>query len=114
MIGKILITADVHFETLEMDKINNYLDYFITSIETYKPDIFCIAGDLVDDRNIKAESNEYQLLVEFISKISDYCNKSNISFIVLKGTISHDGEVVKNLYINNKPFIYIDDIQIKE
>lgn len=113
MIGKILITADVHFETLEMDKIDLYLDYFLTSIETYKPDIFCIAGDLVDDRNIKAEANEYQLLVEFIQKISDYCSKSNVSFIVLKGTISHDGEVVKNLYINNKPFIYIDEITIQ-
>ena len=113
MIGKILITADIHFETLEMDKIDLYLDYFLTSIETYKPDIFCVAGDLVDDRNIKAESNEYQLLVEFVQKISDFCNKSNVSFIVLKGTISHDGEVVKNLYINNKPFIYIDEITIQ-
>ena len=113
MIGKILITADIHFETLEMDKINHYLDYFITSIETYKPDIFCIAGDLVDDRNIKAESNEYQLLVKFIKDLSDYCIKSNISFIILKGTISHDGEVVKNLYINNKSFTYIEDITIQ-
>lgn len=110
MIGKILITADIHFETLEMDKIDLYLDYFLTSIETYKPDIFCIAGDLVDDRNIKAESNEYQLLVDFIGKISDYCKKSNVTFIILKGTVSHDGEVVKNLYINNKSFIYIDNI----
>lgn len=113
MIGKILITADIHFETLELDKIDNYIDYFITSIETYKPDIFCIAGDLVDDRNIKAESNEYQLLVDFIRRISEYCNKSNISFIILKGTISHDGEVVKNLYMNNKQFMYIENMSIQ-
>ena len=29
MIGKILITADVHFETLEMDKINKNQIYFV-------------------------------------------------------------------------------------
>lgn len=115
--AKILITADIHFETLEMDKLELYKEYFKNSIETFKPDIFCIAGDLVDDRNLKAESNEFKSLIDFTNYISRLCINNNIYMVVLRGTVSHDGDVVETVANickgSNNGFEYINDICVR-
>ena len=108
---KILITADLHFERIEEDLIPKIKDYIIKSIDKYRPNIFCIAGDTVDDANLRAETSEFIHLVDFINDIAIFCKDKNVAFIILRGTPSHDGKVVENVHKMLKNFIYIDEMK---
>ena len=108
---KILITADLHFERIEEDLIPKIKDYIIKSIDKYRPNIFCIAGDTVDDANLRAETSEFIHLVDFINDIAIFCKDKNAAFIILRGTPSHDGKVVENVHKMLKNFIYIDEMK---
>ena len=115
MKGKICITADVHFERvlLEEDGYENMVNYFTKSLEYIKPDIFIIAGDLTDSRNLRLETPEAGKLAEFVRTILDVTKRNNIEVVVLKGTPSHDGDILKNLsfitdFYDN--FTYVEDL----
>lgn len=105
---KILATADLHFERIEEEHITKLVDHIETQIQTFKPDVFLIAGDTTDDSNLRAETREYANLVQFITLISDICKSNNVAFVVLRGTPSHDGHVMKNIHKIIDGFIYID------
>lgn len=108
---KILITADLHFERIEDEFIDKIIDYIKASIEKYNPNIFCIAGDTVDDANLRAETTEFSRLVTFIDTIAKFCKEKNVMFIILRGTPSHDGKVVKNIHKILGNFTYIDEMK---
>ncbi|MGL5718529.1 MAG: metallophosphoesterase [Paraclostridium sp.] len=99
---KILATADIHFERLNLDQIEAYTKYFVDSLRSTSPDIFVIAGDLTDSRNMKAESDEYKLLNNFLTQLSKECKILDTKFIILEGTPSHDGKVGKNIVTINR------------
>lgn len=113
---KICITSDIHFERvlLEEKGYENMLTYFKETLEYVKPDVFIIAGDLTDSRNLRFETPEASKLIEFVKEILDITSKFNIEVIVLKGTPSHDGDIVKNLsFITDKykNFTHIEDMK---
>lgn len=96
---KICITSDIHFERVlkEENGYNNMVKYFKDTLEYIKPELFIIAGDLTDSRNLRFETPEANKLVEFMKTILDITQDINCELIVLKGTPSHDGDIVKNL-----------------
>lgn len=112
---KICITSDIHFERVlkEENGYNNMVKYFKQTLEYIKPELFVIAGDLTDSRNLRFETPEANSLVEFMKTILDITKNINCELIVLKGTPSHDGDIVKNLkfvtdeYTN---FLHIENI----
>ena len=67
---KILITSDLHFERIEESLIPKIKEHIKATIEKYRPNIFCIAGDTVDDANLRAETSEFAQLVSFIDDIA--------------------------------------------
>ena len=99
---RVLITADIHFERLHPEMIDKYTEYFISSLKGSTPDIFVLAGDVTDSRNIKAEASEYKALTRMITSISRCCNELNVKMFVLRGTPSHDGKVMENIIKINK------------
>lgn len=113
---KICITADIHFERVLVEEkgYENMLAYFKETLEYVKPDVFIIAGDLTDSRNLRFETPEASKLIEFVKEILDITSKFNIEVIVLKGTPSHDGDIVKNLsFITDKykNFTHIEEMR---
>ena len=108
---RILITADIHYERIPKDQRISFLRYLISSIDEFLPDIFIIAGDTVDSRNLRAESDDFKEVSEFVNSLADNCVKRGTTFIVLRGTPSHDGDVMQNItsFMGNK-VIYIDKI----
>ena len=108
---RILATADIHFERMDKDKLEEYKLYFLRSLTKYKPNMFTLAGDTPDSRNLKAESKEYRLLNEFICTISKKCDELGIMFTVLQGTPSHEGHIMQNIItINNLNITYYGEI----
>jgi len=106
-----LVTADIHFEHLELDHLNEYIDYFKQSILESRPAIFCIAGDTTNSRDLKVGSVEFTLLTTFLTEIAKVCEENYTKFVILSGTPSHDGSVVKNIIHTQKlPIIYVDTI----
>lgn len=94
---KFAITADIHFEKLRKAKLNDYVKYFRSMFDNEKPTVFIIAGDISDSKLMQAESENYVNLVKFIKILNKMCIEKGITFIILKGTPSHDGDVVKNI-----------------
>lgn len=115
MRSRICITADIHFERVlrEENGYENMVDYFCKSLNYIKPDMFVIAGDLTDSRNLRLETPEAGKLAEFVKIILDITSKNNIEVIFLKGTPSHDGDILKNLsFITDRyrNFTYVEDL----
>lgn len=94
---KFAITADIHFERLRKSKLNDYVKYFKEMFDEERPSLFIIAGDTSDSKLMQAESENYVNLVRFIKILNNMCIERGITFIILKGTPSHDGDVVKNI-----------------
>ena len=94
---KFAITADIHFERLRKSKLNDYVRYFRELFDNERPSVFIIAGDTSDSKLMQAESENYVNLVKFIKVLNNMCLERGIEFIILKGTPSHDGDVVKNI-----------------
>lgn len=112
---KFCITSDVHFERVlrENEGFEHMIKYFKETLEYIKPDIFIIAGDLTDSRNLRFETPEAAKLVKFMQFLLEITKKNNIELVVLKGTPSHDGDIVKNLNVvtsRYNHFTYIDSI----
>lgn len=107
---RILITSDLHFERIEVGYINLLYEHISKVIESIKPEIFCIAGDTTDDSNLRAETEEFKNLVTFIDLIAKTCRDNNVAFVVLRGTPSHDGNIMKNIHGMLSNFIYIDSM----
>lgn len=113
---KFAITADIHFERvlLEEDGFDNMVKYFVTTLKQNRPSIFFIAGDLTDSRNLRLETPETAKLTEFMQILLDTCKEINCEMVFLKGTPSHDGDIVKNLsFITDKyhNFTYVEDMK---
>ena len=104
-----LITADIHFERIPVDKRTPFIDYLKRSIIESLPDFFIIAGDTADSRNLRAESDDFHELCNFIEEIKDLCKKQGTTFIVLKGTPSHHGDIMQTVcsFMKND-ILYID------
>lgn len=94
---KFAITADIHFERLRKSKLNDYVKYFKEMFIENKPSLFIIAGDTSDSKLMQVESENYVNLVRFIKIIMNICKEMHIEFIILRGTPSHDGDVIKNI-----------------
>lgn len=112
---KICITSDVHFERVlhEPDGYDNMVKYFKETLEYIKPDVFIVAGDLTDSRNLRFETPEALKLTEFMEFLLKTTSDLKCECVILKGTPSHDGDIVKNLTpITSKysNFIHIDTI----
>lgn len=111
----VLVTSDIHFEKLNIEKIDSYVDYISRAIMSVKPAMFIIAGDTTDSRTLQVGSLEYLMLQKFLLLIEDSCNKVGTSFVILKGTPAHDGSVLKNVTSTIlRSTIYIDDICVKK
>ena len=115
MKGRICITADIHFERVlrEENGYENMVDYFCKSISIIRPDIFIIAGDLTDSRNLRLETPEAGKLADFVKILLDVSKKNNVEVVVLKGTPSHDGDILKNLsFITDQydNFTYVENL----
>lgn len=93
----ILITSDIHFETLERDKIPQYVQYFTDKIRLIQPDVFIIAGDTTDSQYLRMGSEDILYLNKFLVECALACKEHDIPFIILRGTPSHDGNNVANL-----------------
>ena len=94
---KILITSDIHFETLEKESLNDYIQYFKDSISRIQPDLFIIAGDTTDSQYLRMGSDDILWLNKFLLEIANVCSVNMVQFIILRGTPSHDGWNVSNL-----------------
>ena len=94
---KILITSDIHFETLEKESLNDYIQYFKDSISRIQPDLFIIAGDTTDSQYLRIGSDDILWLNKFLLEIANVCSVNMVQFIILRGTPSHDGWNVSNL-----------------
>ncbi len=94
---RVLVTSDIHFETLEKDNMRNYIQYFKESIERIKPDMFVIAGDTTDSQYLRMGSEETLWLNKFLIETADVCCKCGVYYTILRGTPSHDGWNVPNL-----------------
>lgn len=112
----ILITADLHFEKLIVENMDKCLKFIKDTIESKKPELFIIAGDIADSHNLKSGSEEMYFLVDFMKGITKECRKKNIRLIVIRGTKGHDGEIIKNIHHSfNKTdyeFEYYDEPEI--
>ena len=108
---KILITADIHFERIPKEKRDNFINYVKESIVETLPDFFIIAGDTSDSRNLRAESEDFHEICKFVEDIKDVCKKQGTTFIILRGTPSHDGDIMQNIcsFIGND-ILYIDEM----
>ncbi len=110
----IISTADIHFERLEQEDLDKIIEYYINTLKNNKVDILLFAGDTCDNRNLKVESKEYHNLCYFLKIISDYTSNHNIAFVILKGTPSHDGNIIQNIISTNlNNIIYIDTVTIR-
>ena len=108
---KLLVTADIHFEKIPEDKRDAFKSYLKGSIIESLPDIFIIAGDTADSRNLRAESNDFHQLCDFVEEIRDVCKKQGTTFVVLRGTPSHDGDIMQNVCsFMKEDILYIDSI----
>ena len=94
---RLLVTADIHFERLDMSDIDKHKLYFESSIATSLPDAFIIAGDFCDNRHLRAESINYKQLIEFMTFIYSVCKRHKVPMYILEGTPSHDGKIIKNM-----------------
>lgn len=118
----ILAIADIHIELLiqnELVNMANYMKYFKDTLYKYKPDIFCIPGDFIHKSTIQAESNEYYYATKFLETLANVCRELGIIFIIIRGTLSHDGDVVTNMIkLNRDGFSrdikYYDEMCIEE
>lgn len=111
----VLVTSDVHFEKLNIAKIDSYIDYISSTIMSIKPAMFIIAGDTTDSRLLQVGSLEYLMLQKFLLAIEESCNKVGTSFVLLKGTPAHDGNVLKNITSTIlRSTIYVEDICVKK
>lgn len=111
MKAKILITADIHFEKIPKDKRIGFISYVKRSIIECLPDFFIIAGDTSDSRNLRAESEDFHEIWKFVEEVKDVCKRQGTTFIILRGTPSHDGDIMQNIcsFIGSD-VLYIDDI----
>lgn len=110
---KILITSDLHFESLIINFRDKCLEFIENSIKVHKPSAFIIAGDTVDSHNLKSGSDSYMSLMVFIKTVAKICKENGVEFIILRGTKGHDGEIVKNIHVALRntdifEFTYID------
>lgn len=108
---KILITADIHFERIPKEKRDNFINYIKESIVETLPDFFIIAGDTSDSRNLRAESEDFHEICKFVEDVKDVCKRQGTTFIILRGTPSHDGDIMQNIcsFIGND-ILYIDEM----
>lgn len=116
---KILITSDIHFETLEKDKIDDYIEYFTNTIDSINPDMFIIAGDTTDSQYLRMGSDDILRLNKFLIATANVCANKNIQYVILRGTPSHDGWNVSNLIdvgdtILNHIITQINDISVRQ
>lgn len=110
----ILVTSDVHFEKMNLAKIDDHIDFITSSIKSVKPSMFIFAGDTTDNRNLMVGSFEYLMLQRFLLSIESACSEVGTSFIILKGTPAHDGNVLKNVTSTIlRSTIYIEDICVR-
>lgn len=107
---KILITSDLHYERIESEMRGDILNHVIDSIVTIRPELFIIAGDTVDRSDLRVETDDFRDLIYFIKRVSEVCSDNNVRFIVLRGTPSHDGDVMKTIHNITCGFEYIDEI----
>ncbi|MGL5766498.1 MAG: hypothetical protein ACRCX8_12750 [Sarcina sp.] len=107
---RIMATADGHIERIETRYIDKYIKYTQSSIEEYRPNIFIYAGDAADSRNVRAESEEYQNLTRYIVSLYKACIENDVIPIYIKGTPSHDGDVIKRIIEINElnEFMYVE------
>lgn len=113
-----LITSDIHFETLEKDSLGDYINYFTETITRIKPDIFIIAGDTTDSQYLRVGSEDMLWLNKFLVETADVCARDGVSYVILKGTPSHDGWNVLNLIgvgdtILNNTISFIDSVKLE-
>lgn len=109
---KILVTADIHFEKIPVEERDSFLNYIIDTIKARKSDIMVFAGDTADSRNLRAESDDFKALYCFIRAIMMACKEVGTTFIILKGTPSHDGDVMQNIcMLMPNDILYIDEMK---
>lgn len=94
---RVLITSDIHFETLEKESLETYIKYFKDTIERISPDLFIIAGDTTDSQYLRMGSDDTLWLNKFLVETADICCTKGVNYVILRGTPSHDGWNVSNL-----------------
>ena len=113
--NKYLVTADIHIErVIKEGKYDDMVKYFTESIESVMPKLFIIAGDITDSRNMRIESDDAILLQKFLMTILDSLKSIRSKLLIIRGTPSHDGDVIKSMYtVLNKMYdnvFYVDKI----
>ncbi len=84
-----------HSRNKTKDLIENLNKYFIVNKSKIdNVDIIFIAGD-VYDKLIDSYSEDYILIIDFLTKLIMYCKKYKIKLRILEGTPSHDWKQIR-------------------
>jgi DNA repair exonuclease SbcCD nuclease subunit len=89
---KILHTADWHVRDRDIEEIEKCLGCVVETAKKEKVDLFVIAGDCFDSRDIKLDSLSAKLVVKTMSELADIC-----PVVIIIGTPSHDGTAAEVL-----------------
>lgn len=90
---KELVLGDIHLGHHNNDTefiISNLKKYFLINGSLFKElDVIYLAGDLFD-RLLNADSEEYDLIISWLSELVLYCREYKIKLRILEGTPDHD------------------------
>lgn len=109
-----MITADIHSELIDIDRYDEMISETKKYISDIRPSAFIIAGDLVNSRTLRVETSEYRVLVKYVTEIYEHCKQCKVQLIILRGTPSHDGDVVKTITETHNIDTYIDIMCIRK
>ena len=92
-----MATGDIHIgDKLDLTNfMNDSINYIKDAIEKCKPDYFFILGDMTHKAGLKAESEEFKVLYNFILSLNTLLYSIDCKLLILQGTESHDGRNVK-------------------
>ena len=89
---RIIHLADLHARDRDIEEIEKCLGCVVETAKKEKVDLFVIAGDCFDSRDIKLDSLSAKLVVKTISELADIC-----PVVIIIGTPSHDGTAAEVL-----------------
>lgn len=97
---KIFHTADNHFDSKRLDEANRCAEFIIGRIKDEKPDVFVVAGDLLN-KNTMIDSGEYLSAAGFVKEAA-----LHTAVVLLKG--NHDPGKFLDIF-KGMPSIYVLD-----
>jgi len=110
--NKIIISADIHWEENKEHIIEYAVEQLLNTIKKTTPLFVILAGDYFNSR-MNADSKTYKKAINYLIEFKKYCKY----LIVIKGTHSHDADMLDILKEFNKldsNILYFDKFTLKE